>query len=60
MQPGDPVTLVSDRAVKATIIRLPRSEGRNRPRVLIKTDQGVEMWVHVDELMPLEAPSENS
>lgn len=54
MTAGDPVTLAEDRSVKATIVRLPRSEGRKRPRVLIKTDQGVEMWVHVDELAPAE------
>jgi len=38
-----------------TIKRLPRSEGRKRPRVLVATTEG-DLWFHLDELK--EAPVE--
>lgn len=54
MKEGDRVRLLSDKSVVGVIARLPRSEGRNRPRCLVHTETG-SMWVHVDELEKVES-----
>jgi hypothetical protein len=47
MDIGDPVVLADGTA--AVLLKLPRSEGRKRPRVLVATLNG-EQWVPLDEL----------
>lgn len=56
MEPGDTVTLASDMTFRGTLVRLPRSVGRKRPRALVQSQLG-EQWIPVDELRP--APTEN-
>lgn len=49
---GDRVCLADAPYIQGTIIRLPRSEGRKRPRCVIQTDDG-ERWFFLDELKPV-------
>lgn len=55
MEVGDTVTKVSDATFRGTVVQLPRSIGRSRPRAQIASVNGNE-WLHVDELLP--APKE--
>lgn len=48
MNPGDPVQLPSGQ--RATLLTLPRSKDRKRPRCEVKLADGSTMWVFVDEL----------
>jgi hypothetical protein len=50
---GDTVTKVSDDTFRGTIVQLPRSIGRKRPRALVASLTG-ETWVHLDELKKVE------
>ncbi len=54
MEAGDRVTLASDKSVQATVVKIPRSEGKKRPRAQIRTDGNVEMWVVQTDLLPLQ------
>lgn len=47
MSPGDTVLFSGE---KVTLQKLPRSEGRKRPRAEVKRTNGDTMWVFVDEL----------
>lgn len=47
---GDEVKLNYAPDVTGTIVKMPRSEGRKRPRCVIRTPEGDERWVHLDEL----------
>jgi len=49
MDVGDTVTKVSDASFRGTVVQLPRSVGRKRPRALIASLTG-EAWMPVDEL----------
>lgn len=51
MEIGDTVTKTSDPNFRGTIIQLPRSVGRKRPRALVAS-LGGEQWLHLDELRP--------
>ncbi len=53
MSVGDTVTKVSDDAFRGTIVQLPRSVGRKRPRALVATLSG-ETWGFMDELKKIE------
>lgn len=57
MEPGDTVTLASDMTFRGTLVRLPRSVGRKRPRALVQSQLG-EQWIPVDELRPVQPSSE--
>ena len=46
MKEGDQVALGN---LTVTLVKLPRSSGRSRPRALVSID-GAQQWVHVDEL----------
>jgi hypothetical protein len=50
MKPGDTVLFLNSPGLKGELLKLPRSEGRRDPRCLVRTTQGVEMWVKVSEL----------
>lgn len=52
MEVGDTVTRTSDPNFRGTVVQLPRSVGRKRPRALIASLNG-ETWVPIDELLPL-------
>lgn len=49
MTVGDTVTKVSDSSFRGTVVQMPRSVGRKRPRALIAS-LGGEAWVFLDEL----------
>ena len=49
MEIGDTVTKTSDTTFRGTVIQLPRSVGRKRPRALVAS-LGGEQWLHLDEL----------
>ncbi len=49
MEIGDTVTKTSDPNFRGTLVQLPRSVGRKRPRALVASLNG-EAWVHLDEL----------
>ena len=51
MEIGDTVTKTSDPNFRGTVIQLPRSVGRKRPRALVAS-LGGEQWVPLDELRP--------
>lgn len=53
METGDTVTLTTDSDFRGTILQMPRSVGRKRPRALVGY-QGGERWIHVDELKKVE------
>ena len=46
---GDTVTKTSDAQFRGTIVQLPRSVGRKRPRALVAS-LGAQEWLHLDEL----------
>jgi hypothetical protein len=50
---GDTVTKTSDDTFRGTIVQLPRSIGRKRPRVLVASLAG-ETWMPLDELKKVE------
>jgi hypothetical protein len=54
MDVGDPVTKTSDDTFRGTIVQLPRSIGRKRPRALVATLSG-ESWVPLDELKKVDS-----
>lgn len=54
MDVGDTVTKASDANFRGTIVQLPRSVGRKRPRALVASLTG-EAWVFVDELRKVES-----
>jgi hypothetical protein len=54
MEIGDTVTKTSDAAFRGTVVQLPRSVGRKRPRALVAS-LGGESWLHVDELKKVES-----
>jgi hypothetical protein len=56
METGDTVTLTTDSDFRGTILQMPRSVGRKRPRALVGF-QGGERWIHVDELRPVATDS---
>ena len=49
MDVGDTVTLASDSDFRGTLVKLPASIGRKRPRALVQSTLG-EQWYHLDEL----------
>lgn len=49
MKEGDKVALGN---LTVTLLKLPRSAGRSRPRALVSID-GTEKWVQLDELKSL-------
>ena len=51
MEIGDTVTKTSDPNFRGTVVQLPRSVGRKRPRALVAS-LGGEQWLHLDELRP--------
>lgn len=53
MEPGDKVTLATNRNIRAVVVKLPRNEGRKKPRALIQTDTD-QLWVPVSDLIPLQ------
>ncbi len=53
MSVGDTVTKVNDDTFRGTIVQMPRSVGRKRPRALVASLVG-EAWVPVDELKKVE------
>jgi hypothetical protein len=53
MDIGDTVTKASDSTFRGTIVQLPRSIGRKRPRALVAS-LGGETWVPLDELRKVE------
>lgn len=53
MSVGDTVTKLADDSFRGTIVQLPRSIGRKRPRVLVASLDG-ESWIHLDELKKIE------
>jgi hypothetical protein len=57
MDIGDTVSKVSDAAFRGTVVQLPRSIGRKRPRALVAS-LGGETWVPLDELKLVEPESE--
>ena len=57
MDIGDTVTKTSDAQFRGTVVQLPRSVGRKRPRALIASLNG-EAWLFVDDLKKVEADSE--
>lgn len=57
MDIGDTVTKTSDAAFRGTVVQLPRSIGRKRPRALVAS-LGGEAWVPLDELKLVEPESE--
>lgn len=57
MDVGDTVTKTSDSTFRGTIVQLPRSIGRKRPRALVASLAG-EAWVPLDELKPVQPESE--
>lgn len=54
MDIGDTVTRASDSQFRGTVVQLPRSVGRKRPRALIASING-EAWIPVDELRKVES-----
>lgn len=50
MNVGDTVALTVDPNFRGTLVQLPRSVGRKRPRVLVQY-QGGEKWFFMDELV---------
>jgi hypothetical protein len=52
MTEGDPVVLTD--GTQGTLLKLPRSEGRKRPRALVQL-LNEQRWVHLDELKTVEA-----
>lgn len=57
MDVGDTVTKVSDESFRGTIVQLPRSVGRKRPRARVAS-LGGEAWVPLDELKVVQPDSE--
>lgn len=57
MDIGDTVTRASDAQFRGTVVQLPRSVGRERPRALVASLNG-EAWIPVDELRKVETDSE--
>lgn len=53
MDVGDTVTKTSDSTFRGTIVQLPRSVGRKRPRALVASLAG-EAWMPLDELRKVE------
>ncbi len=53
MSVGDTVTKVNDDTFRGTIVQMPRSVGRKRPRALVASLVG-ESWVPLDELKKVE------
>ena len=53
MESGKPALLGTEQVL---VLKLPRSEGRKRPRALVQKANGDEMWVFMDELK--EVPNE--
>jgi hypothetical protein len=49
MNVGDTVSTVVDPNFRGTVVQLPRSVGRKRPRALVQY-QGGERWFFMDEL----------
>ncbi len=49
MEIGDTVTKTADAQFRGTIVQMPRSVGRKRPRALVAS-LGGENWVPLDEL----------
>jgi len=54
MDVGVTVTKVSDSSFRGTIVQLPRSIGRKRPRALVASLAGQE-WMPIDELRRVES-----
>lgn len=54
MTEGDRVSLNDAPYITGVVIKLPRSEGRKRPRCVVKTEDG-ERWFFVDELSVISA-----
>lgn len=54
---GDPVLLID--GTQGTLLKLPRSEGRKRPRALVQL-LSEQRWVHLDELKAIEQPQQGS
>ncbi len=50
MSVGDTVGLALDPQFRGTVVQLPRSTGRKRPRALVQY-QGGEKWFFMDELV---------
>lgn len=50
MEVGDTVSLASDKTFLGTVVKVPASVGRKRPRVLVRSQSG-EQWFHMDELV---------
>ncbi len=57
MEVGDTVALASDKDFRGTVVKLPGSIGRKRPRVLIRTISG-EQWLYMDELVAIQPEQE--
>ncbi len=53
MSVGDTVTKLGDDTFRGTIVQLPRSVGRKRPRALVAS-LGGEAWMPLDELKKVE------
>lgn len=51
MEIGDTVTKTQDPNFRGTLVQLPRSVGRKRPRALVAS-LGGEQWIPLDELRP--------
>jgi hypothetical protein len=49
MEVGDTVTKSGDTNFRGTVVQMPRSVGRKRPRALVASVSG-EAWLFVDEL----------
>lgn len=54
MEVGDTVALVGNEAFRGTIVQMPRSVGRKRPRALVQSLQG-QQWLFIDELKKVES-----
>ena len=54
MDVGDTVTLVNNDVFRGTIVQMPRSVGRKRPRALVQSLQG-QQWMFIDELKKVES-----
>jgi hypothetical protein len=57
MDVGDTVTKSSDSTFRGTIVQLPRSVGRKRPRALVASLAG-EAWMPLDELKVVQPETE--
>ncbi len=57
MEVGDTVTKASDPTFQGTVVQMPRSVGRKRPRALIASLSG-ESWLFVDELRTVQPDNE--